>query len=115
MCQIGTKSSFRGCACHNMAIHAGSGLEDSASLENCVIHARGLALIFYPALEIRARLHIYAQQHLGVLRPAILRTLAEKEPGLLRINPGKVCAVRYQISLAGEPRHPEAVIGVGRK
>ena len=45
-----------------------------------------LLLIANPPFEVLARLHIDAQQHLGVLGSAILRALAQEEP---RVRAGR--------------------------
>ena len=48
-----------------------------------------------------------------MLRPAILRALAEKDSGAVRVHPHAVGMVRNQVGLARELRNPEAVVGVG--
>ena len=57
--------------------------------------------------EILGAVNVNPQQHLGVLRAAILRALAEINAGLVRIHPHLVDAIRNQVCLsrqAGEPR-----------
>ena len=67
-----------------------------------------------PLGEIRRRVHVNADQHLGVCRAAILRALAQIEARFVRIDPHDIDLVGNQIHLAGQIRHPEAVIDVGR-
>ena len=43
---------------------------------------RELLLLMNPAVEVRASLHIDAEQHKGVLRPAVLRALPEVQSRL---------------------------------
>ncbi len=73
-----------------------------------------LLLVRDPGGELGRRIGIHADQHLGVLRSAVLRALAQIEPWRLGIDPHGVDPVGNQVHLAGEPRNPEAVIGVGR-
>ena len=65
--------------------------------------------------ELVAGIHIDAQQHLGVLRSAILRALAQEEAGLVRVDPHAVRVIRNQVGLARQARDPEAVVGIGGK
>ena len=74
---------------------------------------RGLALGANPRVEFVGRIDRHAQQHLGVLGPAVLRALAEKDARSMRIEPQVVHSVRNQVDFAGELRNPEAVVGVG--
>src|ERR1700694_538488 len=48
-----------------------------------------------------------------MLRPAILRALPQVEPRLARLDPHLIRVVGNQVGLAGQARHPEAVIGIG--
>ena len=57
-------------------------LEDGASFATCRRLRGGLLLIGNPRSKFRWRVCIDADQHLGVLHSAVLRTLAEVEPGL---------------------------------
>ncbi len=50
-----------------------------------------------------------------MLNSAVLRALAKKDSGALRVHPHSVRMVGNQVGLAGEFRDPEAVVGVGRK
>ena len=52
------------------------------------------------------------QQHLGVLRPAILCTLAEVDSCLLRVNPHRIGMIRNQIRLTSQPWDPETVVSI---
>ena len=84
-------------------------------LADVVAGLRRLTLLRYPAVKIGARLHNHSQQHLGVLGAAVLGALTYVNSGFMRIDPHAVGAVGNQIGLAGQFRHPEAVIGVRRQ
>ena len=75
----------------------------------------GLLLCADPRGKIRGPVHGNAQQHLGVLRAAILRALAEIDSRTRRVDPHLVHAIRNQVGLAAQLRDPEAVVGVGRQ
>src|SRR6266852_1716427 len=79
------------------------------------IRMRGSRLLVDPAIEVLAGLDVDAQEHLRVLRPAVLRALPQVEPCLARLDPHLVRVVWNQIGLAGEARHPEAVVGIRRE
>ena len=49
-----------------------------------------------------------------MLSSAILRALPQIKSGLLRIDPHGIHAIRNQVGFAGQPRHPETVVGIGR-
>ena len=82
----------------------------SATLATC---ADGWRCSLDPAIEILARVHVDAQQHLRVLGPAVLRALPEVQPRLLGVDPHLVHAVRDEVRLARQTRDPEAVRDVG--
>ena len=109
----GPKRPLAARAGHGVAVDAGGRLEDLTSLGHGLTRDRRLLLFLNPAIEFSARLHVHAQQHLGVLGSAVLRALPQVEPGLVRVDPRLVRAVRNQVGLAGQPRNPEAVIHVG--
>src|SRR6202044_2546092 len=54
-------------------------------------------------------------EHLGVLCSTVLRALPQEQPGFMRVQPHAVGVIRYEICLARQARHPEAVVGVRRK
>ena len=83
--------------------------------EACLAQVRGLTLFLNPAIKLISRLNINSQQHLGVLRSAILGALPQVKPGLMRINPHAVRMVGNQVRFAIEARYPEAVIRIRRK
>src|SRR4029077_18612845 len=56
-----------------------------------------------------------SQKHLRVLGSAILRALAEKNAGAVRVHPHAVGVIRNQVGFASELRNPEAVVRVSRK
>src|SRR5215469_16920615 len=63
-------------------------------------------------VKIRTRFDVHSQQHLRVLRPAVLRTLPDKKARLMRFNPGAIRMIRDQVRFTRQPRNPEAVIRV---
>ena len=97
---------------YGVAIDASRGLEDVAAFGRGIIRRRNAFLTLDPGVEIRGRIHIHPQQHLGVLHAAILRALAEEQTGFMRIDPGVIRMVRNQVGLSGQAGHPEAVVGV---
>src|SRR5207245_7765883 len=56
-----------------------------------------------------------AEQHLSVLRSAILRALAQVDPWPGRVHPHLVLAIRNQVGLPAQLRNPETVVGIGRE
>src|SRR5262245_25224756 len=64
---------------HAVAVDAGRRLEDAPPGHGRGVGHRGGALRRRPALEVRARVRDYAQEHVGVLRAAELRALPEVE------------------------------------
>src|ERR1700688_5020140 len=84
---------------HRVAVDTGGRFEYSLPLGNGITDDCRLALLLNPAAEVILRLNINTQQHLGVLGPAILRTLPEVNAGLLRVDPHTVGVVGNQISL----------------
>jgi hypothetical protein len=51
-------------------------------------------------VKIRTRFHVYAEQHLRVLRPAVLRTLPKKKARFVRVNPDAIRMIRDQVRFA---------------
>src|SRR5882762_749752 len=98
-----------------MAIQARSSLEDQSSHGFFCILIRWLLLCAYPELEVFRTIHVHAQQHLRVLRTAVLRALAKKQTALVRIEPRFVHAIRNPVCLSCKLRYPETVIRVGGK
>ncbi len=74
---------------------------------------RNLLLLLNPPVELLARLHVDAQQHLGVLCSAILRALPQKQARFVRIDPHLIRVIRNQIGLAAQSRDPKAVVCIG--
>ena len=106
--EVGTESPVGHCARHGVAVDAGGRLEYALSLGNSATCSRRLALLLNPSVEFILRLDINTQQHLGVLCPAILRTLAEVNSGLLRVDPHCVGVVResdQSYRRAAEPKN----------
>src|SRR6201987_3446295 len=112
--EVRAESPVGHCARDRVAVDAGGRLEYPLSLRNSLTYRRRLALLLNPLVKFIPRLDIHAQQHLGVLGPAILRTLAEVNADLLRVDPHRVGMVGNQISLTRQPWNPEAVVRIGR-
>ena len=112
MRQIGAKAAIGWGSGHGVAVDARGSFIDAAAGGDTCIHNRGLFLSLHPSGEAFGRIHVDAQEHLGVLRAAVLRALAEEQAGLVRIEPHIVDAVRNQVSFSVELRNPEAVIRV---
>ena len=113
----GPKRPFAAVPRDRVAVDAGGGFEDSpAGSRACRPRVAGSLLRANPRVEILAAVHRDAQQHLGVLGPAILRALAEKDA---RCGAGRstCCSTRFGIRsvLPAKLRNPEAVVGVGGK
>ena len=66
----------------------------------------------HPRVKVSARIDVDAKQHQAVLRSTVLRTLAEIEAGVVRVDPRVVDAIGNQVRLSRKARHPEAVIRV---
>src|SRR4030095_9547961 len=109
MSEIRAKSSVSHGAINTVTIDAGSLLENQPPGSRARIVLGEFLLLCYPTVEVLAAVHIYAEQHLRVLRAAVLGTLAEEQPGALRFNPHRVDFIGDQVRLAGETRHPETV------
>src|SRR5258708_16463061 len=93
-------------SCHSVAVNAGRRLEYSSPLGNNTTHGRGLPLLLNPTVELIAGLNIDAEKHLGMLRPAILRTLAQVNPRLLRNDPHSVRMVGNPVGCTCHAAHP---------
>ena len=76
------------------------------------IAAAGWLLRRDPRGKLRGSVGVNANQHLGVLRSAVLRALAEIEAGVCRIDPHGVDLIGNQIHLAGQSRNPEAMVDI---
>src|SRR6266404_2377211 len=113
MCQIRTEPAGCHRAADSVAIYARRCLEDTSACDLLRILIRNPLLLSDPGLEIFGSVYRHAEEHLRVLRAAILRALAEIDARLVRVHPHFVYAVRNQICLPGKLRNPETVIGVG--
>src|SRR5215469_7158875 len=72
-------------------------------------------LLSHPLSEVFRSIDRYAQEHLGVLSPAVLRALTYEGSGVLGIHPHPVWVIRNKVRLASQLWYPEAVVGIGRK
>src|ERR1700729_1098864 len=95
-----------------VTVDASRHFEYSLALRNGITDCCRLALLLNPAIKLILRLNVDAQQHLGVLRPAILGALTQIHTRVMGINPHTVRVVRNQIGLACQTRYPEAVIRI---
>src|SRR5262245_29017759 len=96
-----------------VAVDAGGSLEDLSSNGFSFILIGWLLLPVYPSIEVFRAVYVHAQQHLRVLSPAILCTLAEKQARFVGIEPRLVWVIRDQVCLSRKLRYPEAVVGIG--
>src|SRR6266581_4748391 len=88
------------CAADRVTVDAGRRFENAPARDCFLVLSRGLLLRSNPRVKIFSTVDRYAQEHLAVLRPAILRTLAEKDARAMRIHPHAVRVVRNQVGLA---------------
>src|SRR5260370_26926798 len=114
MRQIGTEAHVGGRAGDGVAVDARRLFEDAPPVGYRLSDLCRPALICDPAVEGGTRVDVHTQEHLRVLRSAVLRALAEVQPRFGRLDPSAVDPVGYEIGLAGQTWNPEAVIGVGR-
>src|ERR1700683_5592547 len=75
----------------------------------CLLPCGRKALSCHPSIENRPWLNYHADQHHCVLSTAKLRTLAEIDPCLVRIDPHRIDPVGDKICLAGQARDPKAM------
>src|ERR1700722_1915907 len=115
MREVWAKAAVGDGASHRVTVDAGRQFKYPLPWGTGTIHGRRLMLLLNPAIELGTRLNVDAQQHLRVLRPAILRALAQIDSALVGSNPHAVRVVRNQIGLARQARNPETVVGVRRQ
>src|SRR5262245_37109466 len=112
MREIRTKTSSAVGAANRMTIHTSGCFKDVSSRGFFFILTRRLSLFAHPGVEVFRGIHIHAQQHLRVLRAAVLRALAEKQARLMRIEPHLVWVIRDQVGLSCKLGNPKTVISV---
>src|SRR5215472_9752742 len=115
MREIRTKTSIAVGAVDCVAVQARGALEHMSSTSFFFILVCRLLLLVCPSLKVFRAIYVHAQKHLCVLCPTVLRTLSEKKASIVGIQPRLVRVIRNQVCLSCKLRHPEAVIGVGRK
>jgi len=98
-----------------MAVQARARLEDHPSLRYSVRDDRLLTLLLNPSMEVRMRLDINPDEHLGVLDSAILCALAEINACFVRIDPRAIRMIGYEVRLTCKTWHPKAVVRIRRK
>src|SRR5262249_14836830 len=113
--EVRTETSVRNRAADRMTVDASSGLKNTSSLTYLAVLNRWLLLRADPGSKIFAVIHRYTQKHLGVLSPAILGALTQKDACAVRIHPHTVGMIWNQVGFARELWNPETVIGVSRK
>ncbi len=110
MRQIRSEPSGGYRACDGMAVDARIVLEDRPSFRGAAAlgcRSRGWAA---QVVKSAGESALDPQQHLGALRPAVLRALSEIEPSALGIDPHDIHLVWNHVHLARQPWNPEAVV-----
>src|SRR5260370_12718781 len=92
-----------------MAVKARRSLKDASSRSFFFIFIRLPLLCTNPSVEVLRTIHVHPQQHLRVMRSAVLRALAKKQAGLVRIQPRFVHAIRNQAGLSRALRYPTSL------
>src|SRR6516164_9095930 len=100
MREIGTKTPSAVGPGDCMAVKAGGALKHMPSRSFSFILVRWLLLLVYPSLEVFRAIHVHAQKHLRVLRPAVLCALPQKQARLVGIEPRLVRVIRNQVRLS---------------
>src|SRR5439155_22761079 len=113
--QIRTEAPICRSAADRVTVDTCSCFENAPAGGYLFILRRRLLLRSDPRVKIFGAVYGHPQKHLGVLRPAILRALAEKDSGASRIHPHTVRVVRNQVGLTAKLRNPEAVVRIGGK
>src|ERR1700728_1992603 len=98
-----------------MTVHAGIPFKHSPAGDCTSVFDRGFLLSLNPVGKILRSLHRNAEEHLGVLGSAVLRTLTKKDSRVLRVHPHSVGVIWNEVRLAGKFRHPKAVVSIGRE
>src|ERR1700677_1470941 len=98
-----------------MTVQAGIAFKALPAGDRTSVFGRRFLLGSHPAGKILRSVYKNAEQHLGVLRSAILCALAKKDSRALRVYPHSVGMVRNEVRFSCELRHPKAVVGIGRE
>src|SRR5579863_6765943 len=116
MSKVRTEPPVRHAARNRVAIDARGSVEYAPTLCGFEAQARVRVcrplLFAHPAVEIGPRIHHHPQEHLRVLRSAVLSALAQEEPGLMRVDPRVVRVIRDKVRFARQPWYPETVVCV---
>src|SRR6267154_5879915 len=115
MSEIWTKTPGTVCASNRVAVQASRRFEDMSSSRFFFILIRRLSLRADPGSKLFGVVHVNAQEHLCVLRSAILSALAEKQARFMRVYPCLVYVVRNQVGFSRKLGNPETVVGIGGK
>src|SRR5262249_16459234 len=97
MRQIRTEASGCGGDAYRGTSNATGGFENTPTGDRAVIERRSLLLRADPSIKFLGRVDRHAQQHFRVLRPAILRALAEEDTRAMRIQPHLVYSIWNQV------------------
>ena len=84
-----------------MAVDAGSGFENVATVGYGVGGLRRAFLCGYPGIKLFGGLDINTQEHFGVLDSAVLRTLTDVHSGGMWIDPNGVDAIGNEVGFSG--------------
>src|SRR5580698_5485179 len=109
MSQVGPVSSVRGSSFDAVTTGTRILLKDLSPMCWRVRCSGRKALSSDPLIKSWPRLDHYANQHHRVLSTTELRTLAQIDSGLMRINPHSINFVGNEISFTGQARDPKAM------
>ena len=100
MREVRSKSSISHRAIDGMAVDASRSLENEPARGRGRIVLGQLLLLLHPSIKVLTGVHIDAEQHLRVLRAAVLGALADEKAGPFRLNPHRVYFVGDEVRLA---------------
>lgn len=113
MGKVGAKAAIGDGAGDGVATDTGGFFKDVATGGDSIRGMGGLFFGGYPFTELLGRIDVDTQEHFGVLRAAILGTLADVHADFVRLDPNGVDAIGDEVGFAGELRNPKAVISIG--
>src|ERR1700688_134031 len=115
MRQVGAEAPIGWSSRYRVAVDACSVFEHLPACHNARVLNCELLLAANPRREVLRTIDRYAQKHLRMLGPAILRALAEKNSCVVRIHPHPVRMIGNKVCLARKLRNPETMVCVSRK
>src|SRR5260370_28877164 len=110
--QIRTEASRPIRTAHCVTIYARSCFKNTPPRTRFVVVLCRLFLSLDPRSELFGAIDRHSEQHLPVLRSAVLRTLADVDASLVRVDPCVIYAIREQVCLPRKFRKPTALIAV---